>query len=447
MIQLLRRLQRSTFRCVNAGLIRQRYFASALVWLLSCSLFSEASDTSYVREQINLLCAPAMQGRGYVSNGQENAAGHISKMYRETGLHSFLPDGSYYQPYTFSVNTFPGAVSLRLNNKTLRPGADYLVDAASNGTTLRRQRIETVDLSSVTDTSEWEQLKKKLGIAPSKTYLLTHADTLSARLDIPVRRLGRQLPKGVFLIPQRQKLIWTVAQDTIPATVFYIMDTVMPGKVRRVAGHVENTMLPENPARNVIGFVPGTAVPDSFIVFCAHYDHLGRMGDAVFPGANDNASGTAFMLALAKYYAANPQRYSIAFMAFSGEEAGLLGSEYYVSNPLFPLSAIRFLINIDMMADAAQGVTVVNGTERPEEFSLLQQINERHTYLPDVKSRGKSANSDHHYFTEHGVPAFFLYGNGGPGYYHDIYDVPATLTLRNITNVMKLVQAFVGQLQ
>lgn len=447
MTQLPQRPRQSMFRYTNAGFARQVYFAAVFPCLLLCSLPLQASDTSYVREQINQLCTPAMQGRGYVNNGQENAAGHISKVYSEAGLHSFLPDGSYYQPYTFSVNTFPGTVSLRLNNKTLRPGADYLVDAASNGATLRRQRIETVDMSSVTDTSEWEQLKKKLGSAPSKTYLLTHADTLSARLGIPVRRLGRQLPKGVFLIPQRQKLIWTVAQDTIPATVFYIMDTVMPGKVRRVTGQVENTMLPENPARNVIGFAPGTVVPDSFIVFCAHYDHLGRMGDAVFPGANDNASGTAFMLALAKYYAVNPQRYSIAFMAFSGEEAGLLGSEYYVSNPLFPLSAIRFLINIDMMADAAQGVTVVNGTERLEEFSLLQQVNERYTYLPDIKSRGKSANSDHHYFTEHGVPAFFLYGNGGSGYYHDIYDVPATLSLYNVGNVMKLIQKFVGELQ
>ncbi len=448
MIPLQRPPQQDMRRLADAGFNSMIYcavIAPALLLLWSSSSLL-ASDTTYIREQINLLCAPVMQGRGYVNNGQENAAGHISNVYRETGLRSFLPDGSYYQPYAFSVNTFPGKVSLRLNNKMLRPGADYLVDAASKGVVWRRHPIREVDLSAITDTTGWEHLKAGLADT-SNIYLLTNADTLSSRLKIPVRRLGRQLPQGVFLIPQRQKLIWTVAQYPMPATVFYITDTVMPERVKRVTVQVENMALPEHPARNVIGFIPGTSVPDSFIVFSAHYDHLGRMGDAVFTGANDNASGTAFMLALAKYYAANPQRYSIAFMAFSGEEAGLLGSEYYVNNPLFPLAAIRFLINIDMMADATSGITAVNATEHPEAFSLLRNINEKYEYLPDVKERGKSANSDHHHFTEHNVPAFFIYANGGPGFYHDIYDVPATLTLRNMTNVMKLVQAFVGKLQ
>ena len=96
---------------------------------------------------------------------------------------------------------------------------------------------------------------------------------------------------------------------------------------------------------------------------------------AIFPGANDNASGTAFMLALAKYYKENPPKYSIAFMAFSGEEAGLLGSSHYVGHPIFPLENIKFLVNIDLMGDATDGITVVNAVEQNGAFDLLQKIN------------------------------------------------------------------------
>ncbi len=89
----------------------------------------------------------------------------------------------------------------------------------------------------------------------------------------------------------------------------------------------------------MIATIKGTAIPDSFLVFSAHYDHLGQMGkDIYFPGANDNASGTSMLLNLAKYYSQNRPKYSVLFIAFGGEEAGLIGSEYYVKNPLVPLS-------------------------------------------------------------------------------------------------------------
>jgi Zn-dependent M28 family amino/carboxypeptidase len=197
-----------------------------------------------------------------------------------------------------------------------------------------------------------------------------------------------------------------------------------------------------------MGMVRGTAVPDSFIAVTAHYDHLGRMGfDATFPGASDNASGTAMMLQLAAHYAKNPQRYSMLFIAYSGEEAGLRGSSFYVKHPLVPLDRMRFLVNLDIMGDAKDGVTVVNATEFPEEFSMLENLNKKGDYLPQVRSRGKAANSDHYFFSEAGVPAFFLYSNGGAGYYHDVFDKPATLALTNIDKVMKLLMDFVVGLQ
>jgi len=169
--------------------------------------------------------------------------------------------------------------------------------------------------------------------------------------------------------------------------------------------------------------------------------------DALFPGASDNASGTACLLSLASYFAAHPQRYTIVFIAFSGEEAGLLGSQYYVKNPLFPLSNIRFLVNMDIMGDATDGITVVNATEHPKEVSLLQQLNQENNLLPQVRSRGTAANSDHYHFSKAGVQCFFIYSNSGKGYYHDVFDKASTLSLTNVDKVLTLIITFSAALQ
>jgi hypothetical protein len=83
----------------------------------------------------------------------------------------------------------------------------------------------------------------------------------------------------------------------------------------------------------------------------------------------------------------------------------------------------------------------------PKEYELLTSLNEKYNFLPVIKSRGKAANSDHYYFSEAGVPAFFLYSNGGKGYYHDVYDKPKAVTLKNIPGVANLLINFVTELQ
>jgi aminopeptidase YwaD len=111
------------------------------------------------------------------------------------------------------------------------------------------------------------------------------------------------------------------------------------------------------------------------------------------------------------------------------------------------LSQIKFLTNVDIMGDATDGITVVNATEYPRQFELLEKINSERQLLPQIKSRGKAANSDHYHFSEAGVPSFFIYTNGGKGYYHDIYDKPGEITLNNVDNIVKLVIAFLKEIK
>jgi hypothetical protein len=100
--------------------------------------------------------------------------------------------------------------------------------------------------------------------------------------------------------------------------------------------------------------------------------------------------------------------YNVVFIAFAGEEIGLLGSKFFVEHPLVPLKKIRFVLNLDIMGSGEEGITCVNSTLFKNEFERMVQLNDSSNYLPLIKPRGKAANSDHHFFTEAGVPAFFI---------------------------------------
>jgi len=407
-----------------------------------CLLFLSAStlnaqDMRFIKHNIVTLSSGTMEGRGYTKNGRERAAKFITRNFKEMGLRSFGDSVNYAQNYTFNVNTFPDIVALKIGKTELQPGVDFLVDAASPGfSSTPKAKLHRVNLKKIKTAADWNKLKA--GFVRTDVYELQHTDTLCNRLSIRARDLAADLPFGCFIIPQHNKLIWTVATDTISATVFYIADTSLP-KGKKVTVAVKNKLEYNVPNSNIAAYIPGTQAPDSFIVFTAHYDHLGKMGkNALFPGANDNASGTGFMMGLARYFSALPQKYSIAFIAFSGEEAGLLGSKYYTAHPLFPLANIRMLINIDLMGDATDGITVVNAVKEKAAFETLEQINQAKAYLPKINSRDNAANSDHYPFTQAGVPAIFIYANGGKGYYHDVFDASRELSLKNVDKVGRL---------
>ena len=357
------------------------------------TLNAAAQDVTAARNTIDILTSSAYWGRGYTKNGMGKAAAYISRTLQAAGL---KPMGnSFMQPFSYAVNTFPGKMELSINGKPLTPGKDFIVYPSSSA---RKGTAKLQEKDSITF------------IAP--------AERIIVRLE--------------------DKLTWSVAEVAEDYTGIQVDKKALNGKPATVTVNIENVIVPAFQASNVCGIVPGTKHPDSILVFTAHYDHLGGMGDhTFFPGANDNGSGIALLLSLAKYYGAHPQPYTIAFICFAGEEAGILGSKYFTEHPLINLSNIRFLINVDMVGTGEKGITVVNATLHPKEFALLNQINDQKKYLPTINSRGKAANSDHYYFTEKGVPAFFIYTQGGIQAYHDVNDLAKTLPLTEFKDLYK----------
>lgn len=414
---------------------------------------------SYAHQIIDTLASPAMHGRGYVNKGDLLAANWIAGEFKKFELQSFEKPGNYFQYFTFPVNTFPGDVKMTFiwkdgRRETSNPGEHFLVRSYSPSV---KGHFPVIHLDSSVVYSV-EKLSAFQSLSLKKSFVLV--DTAGVRdkkkLDLlinfaryPSRVKGILLP--VALNPMSEvdghtcsKLTpWDFAQVQSSIAVIEIERAYK--QITEIEVEIGAKFIPNYKSQNVIGFVKGSQYPDSFIVFTAHYDHLGQMGKHVyFPGANDNASGIAMLLNLAWYYSntANRPKYSIAFMAFGAEEVGLIGSRYYANNPLFPLKQIQFLINMDIMGTGDEGITVVNATLFNSEFSQLQKINTEKNYLPQVKPRGKAAISDHYFFTEKNVKCFYLYTLGGIKAYHDTCDRRETLPLTKFDSLFQLLVDF-----
>lgn len=404
----------------------------------------EPTVKEWLQHEINMLADSSMLGRGYVLEGKEKACEYIRNKFVSEGLLTLGRKKTYLQHYNFPVNTFPGNMEITINNNTLEPGKDYIIEPSSPKFNCTNAPLTIVDLSKITCTADWDKMLPTF--KPNGIYYLKNIDIANKVADIKKNMLSTLLPKGCYLLPQKEKFTWSVDQETNAPTIFYVKEYALPEDSSTITIHADQQWKDQVNNENIIGYVPGT-VEDSFIVVSAHYDHLGMMGShTVFPGASDNASGCAMMLYLAHYFSAHPQKYGMVFIAFSGEEAGLMGSRYFVKQPIMMLPKIKFLLNIDIMGDATEGVTVVNATEFPQQFEQLTQINQQKNLLPQVKKRGPAANSDHYFFFKAGVPCFFIYSNGGKGYYHDIDDKPNTLSLEHIDHAATLFIDFLSQL-
>ncbi|MEN9699855.1 MAG: hypothetical protein RLZZ301_1053 [Bacteroidota bacterium] len=373
------------------------------------------------KEAITTLCSAPFAGRGYVDNGAQQAAQFIESEFKAIGL---KPKGKkgYKQAFHYSVQTFPGACQLIAGTDTLKAGIDYLIDPASAGTS-GKQTYQLVYCKTATLLQSTSSFKP---CPPGRMLVVQTSGFGGDTIKILKARLKELSKFAPVLELNDEKLTWSVSQSATPYPLLHAVLSKWPSQVNSCQLELEARMLPNFQTHNVIGFLPASTEAKSkeTIVLSAHYDHLGKMGQqAYFPGANDNASGVGMLLYLAHELARQNERsVNYVFIAFSGEEAGLIGSKYFTEHPTFDLKKIRFVLNLDIMGSGEEGITVVNATKFPTEFERLVQLNQQHAALTQVKSRGPAANSDHYFFTELGIPSFFIYTMGPNKHYHDIED-------------------------
>lgn len=416
----------------------------ALIALLFTVCRVAEAQEAYARKVVSVLASDKYAGRGYIYDGDKKASKYIANEMKKSGLKPV--DGkSFMQGFELGANVFPKAAIVKVNNSILKMGVNVLVDAASpsiNG---------DFNLVAVTGKLNDDQVLKNIAQDKELAGKAIYIDEAEQLKSINAQELRRAIvllmtagEYSAIVVNTPSKFTWraSVTQSAKPA--IYIKDVDLNKGENQVSIDITAKYQPKYQTQNVCGFLKGTSNSDSTILVTAHYDHLGVIGKkVVFNGANDNASGTALMLYLAQYYGKNRPKYNMIFLAFSGEESGLLGSKYYAANPLNDLKKVKFLVNVDMAGTGDDGIQVVNGSIFTKEFDLLTKLNNAKNYLPAVKVRGAMNRSDHAPFYEKGVPAFFIYTLGGTTAYHDIYDRYETLPFTKFNGYANLLTDFI----
>ena len=397
---------------------------------------------------IKHLGSSCCHGRGYAKSGDVRASRYISDRLRKSGTGAFA--SGYFQPFILSVNTFPGKMNLRVNGRLLVPARDYLVDPASPGLFGKFVPvfIRPSDVAKGPDGHLISSMAGGMAIADSRGMAQLGKNEQQAWKSW-IDQQVRSNPYGLKALAEitEDRLIFGTATGLNSIPHFVIRAEALPDSVESCKAGYRNEYLKDHLTRNVAGYVPGTVCPDSFVVFTAHYDHLGLMGrKTYFPGANDNASGVAMVLGLARYFSAHPQRFSVVFLFFAGEEAGLLGSGFFADHPLVALDRIKFLLNFDLVGTGQDGITVVNASEFARAYGSLEEINQSGEFVKTIRKRGKACISDHCPFTAKGVPCFYIYTLGGIAAYHDLDDRPETLPLTAFDGLNNLIISFVHRL-
>jgi aminopeptidase YwaD len=409
--------------------------------LLLFSLGAHAQNMERVKSIVATLSAKSMHGRSPAFEGDRKAATYIESLFRTAGLQ---PVGSsFLQHFYYDTQVFPKKMSLTINGKKLQPGIDFIIDPIS---TSGKGKVEIIYLDSIfflrTEKRMVKNCKNKAVVYDQKFYAQLN--------ELPLEVVQNIYSAACLIEYNHTKLTMSIASQPLSVPFFKL------GKVDKSmlqAGscsfQLTSKWKQNYASQNVVGMIKGSVEPDSFIVLSAHYDHLGHLGKATyFPGANDNASGISMLNELANYYSDSLHRpaYSIVFIAFGAEEAGLIGSKYFTEHPLIPLKKIKFLLNMDIVGTGDESITVVNGTEYPDQFHALDSLNKSNRLLPAVVKRGKAANSDHYFFTQKGVPAFFIYTNGKQKAYHDVFDKAETLPLNKYKELFALFTLFIKTL-
>ncbi|MFT7614395.1 MAG: aminopeptidase YwaD [Parvicellaceae bacterium] len=387
------------------------------------------------KEIVAKLTSDEFHGRGYTNNGNKIAADYLAEQFEKYGLKKF--NDSYFQKFNIDINTFPKKCGVTIKGKVLQPGVDFLPSPASGSDkgTFKLTWINKDNFLTISRKIEIEKIPVEAIVLDMQG--IKSQDTLQYFHQFK-NYFSNQFP--VVWI-QDAKFTHSMSQTQQKHAVVLVSREFVEG-AETIDLDIEAVLEKDYETQNVIGFIPGKK-KNKYLCVTGHYDHLGEIADTViFPGANDNASGVAMLIYLMKYYSENPPKYSIVFMAFSAEEVGILGSKYYVENPIFPLEKIKFLVNCDISGTGDEGITVVNGTIHKKQFKKLTAINTKNNYLHKVNIRGRAANSDHFWFTQQQVPCIFIYTMGGIKAYHDIYDKGETLPLSAFTNYSKLLIGF-----
>ncbi len=464
-----------------------------------------------LERHLYILAAPEMEGRETGTEGQRKAAAYLAEVMADMGLTPVGDNGSYLQSILLKSEGWQ-KTELSIHDKKYRHLWDYYALPAMQSqeraelnftevlflgygieeegysdyqnVDVRNKAILIYD-GEPTDEAGNSYLKQNMGATWTTERKLALAAAKGVALVLVIdsrfkenvaeaRRLlnGNRLKPSVITTANYAPAIF-LSSETAKALLDKKLSKVIKQRDKiRKTGRPAGSVIPVSMSltlfkdtrslsgHNVMGLVEGIdpVLKDEVLVVSAHFDHLGRRGDAIYHGADDNASGTSAVLEIAQAFAeakrsgAGPRR-SVLFLLVSGEEKGLLGSQYYVNFPAFPLERTIANVNVDMIGRVDSkhsqnpNYIYIIGADRLS--TELHQINETanatytrleldYTYNARNDPNRFYYRSDHYNFAERGIPAIF-YFSGTHEDYHRTTDTADKINYQKMAPIARLI--------
>jgi hypothetical protein len=450
-----------------------------------------AEDVSY---HVNYLASDSLEGRLAGTAGNEAAARYIAAEFKRFGLQPAGEAGDYFQRFDFI-----GGVKLGQNNKlvyerisdSLVVGADFMPAGFSDsgnltaalafvgyGISTPQQQYDDYAAVDVKDRivmalryspearnphsvfNAMEALRYKTLQARehgAKALLIVTGPQDDPQDALPALRYDRSGGEAGLIVAHITRQVADALLSPAGKTIAALQETINSSRQpmsmlidRRLSLTVE-VIKEKRSAANVAGLLPGqdAALQNEYVAIGAHYDHLGRQSEGAMDaekeneirnGADDNASGTAGVLELAQYFSSRDEKLkrSLLFLAFSGEELGLLGSAHYVAKPLRPLQSTAAMINMDMIGRLKDSTLVVEGIgTSPPWGEMIERLNRSHGFTLRLKKDGYGP-SDHASFYSKNIPVLFFFTNLHDDY-HRVSDDAEKINAAGEATILKMV--------
>jgi hypothetical protein len=413
-----------------------------------------------MRARIAFLSDDSLKGRNTPSAGLTTAANYIAGQFKSFGLQPLGDNNGFLQMWPYRQAHLKGDVSIEARSaqgaKKLAYGSDFFLvhseaDSAVAGAVFGGS---AKDAASIGNAARGNVVFFFLPGMPSPEWQQTASSTLMSSLHngakaivlvldptFPPQIIGMitqqtaeaRVPPGapplVGMTYAKAKEIFSAGGQDLDALKDKPGTTPLEGVTVVVKQPVESN---ETKVPNVVAVIPGSdpKLKDEYIVFSGHMDHIGvgkpdERGDSIYNGADDDASGTSVVMEVAQAFASMNQRpkRSLIFLTVSGEEKGLLGSDYFVNHPPIAISRIVADVNTDMIGRNNPDTVVAIGQDYSSLGPTLQSIAKAHpelhlTVAPDLwPEEGLFFRSDHFNFARNNVPAIFFTTGLHPDYH------------------------------
>ena len=456
--------------------------------------YAKSITSEDLRAHLSLLASDEYEGRETGKKGQKMAAEYISKVFNSLNIPE-QAGGGYFQRYPVLESTI-GKMEMKVNNTSYKFLEDYYLVQDFNSQKLSNNKILFAGFGisdSVYNDLEKINIKDKIvmvikGEPKSKKGIYQLSRTVNPSENYQksekykIEKLASLKPKVILIVnPEFDQTVknykkWIMEPkmdlekdlETLNATVIYIS----PKLARELLGLTEkkfdamvskmnNQGKPQTKVssstltynftknrksietENVLGFVKGSKFPEEVIAITAHYDHIGVIDGKVYNGADDDGSGTSAVLELAQAFSKakedgkGPKR-SILFMTVSGEEKGLLGSDYYTSNPVYPLENTVANLNIDMIGRVDEKhkenpnyVYLIGSDKLSTELHGISEMSNKkfgkmeldYTFNDPADPNRFYYRSDHYNFAKNNIPVIFYFNGVHEDYHKDTDEI------------------------